>query len=192
MLDLRPAAAPDRTALRRVRPTGEERSFASDELIVSKTDPRGVINYANDVFLKVSGYSRSELIGKPHSIVRHPDMPRAVFQLLWETLAGKREFFAYVDNLAADGAAYWALAHITPSYGYDGAVDGYHANLRSPDPGVVAVIRPLYQRLRAEEERHTNPAAALAASTALLQQLITERAPSYEAFIWSLIGSRAV
>jgi PAS domain S-box-containing protein len=178
--------------MRQPRPTGEERTFPADELIVSKTDPRGVINYVNDVFLRVSGYSRSELIGKPHSIVRSPEMPRAVFQLLWETLASKREVFAYVDNLAADGAHYWALAHITPSYGYDGAVDGYHANLRSPDPGVVAVIRPLYQRLQAEEQRHANPAAALAASSALLQQLVAERAPSYEAFIWSLIGSRAV
>ncbi|MFL6065946.1 MAG: PAS domain-containing protein [Friedmanniella sp.] len=192
MLDVRPDAAPERAALRQVRPTGEERTFSPEELIVSKTDPRGVINYVNDVFLRVSGYSRSELIGKPHSIVRHPEMPRAVFQLVWETLAGKREIFAYVDNLAADGASYWALAHITPSYGYDGAVDGYHANLRAPDRGVVAVIRPLYRRLQEEERRHADPAAAVAASTALLHQLIAERASSYEAFIWSLIGSRAV
>jgi PAS domain S-box-containing protein len=192
VLDVRPDAAPDWATTRRVRPTGEERTFSADELIVSKTDPRGVINYVNDAFLRVSGFSRSELIGKPHSIVRHPDMPRAVFRLVWETLAGKREIFAYVENRAADGASYWALSHITPSYGYDGAVDGYHANLRSPDPGVVAAIRPLYRRLQAEERRHAEPAAALAASTALLQQLIAERAPSYEAFIWSLIGSRAV
>jgi PAS domain S-box-containing protein len=192
VLDVRPGPAPERAALRQVRPNGEERNFSADELIVSKTDPRGVVTYVNDVFLRVSGYSRSEVIGKPHSIVRHPEMPRAVFQLVWETLAGKREIFAYVDNLAADGAHYWALAHITPSYGYDGAVDGYHANLRSPDAGVVAVVRPLYRRLQAEERRHADPATALAASTALLQQLVAERAPSYEAFIWSLIGSRAV
>jgi PAS domain S-box-containing protein len=191
VLDLRLHPAPERAALRRIQPTGEERTFAADELIVSKTDPRGVITYANDVFLRVSGYSRSELVGKPHRIVRHPDMPKAIFGLLWNTLAAKREVFAYVTNLAGDGAHYWALAHITPSYGYDGSVVGYHANLRRPAAGAVERIRPLYERLLVEERRHSG-SAAVAASSALLEQLIAEQAPSYEAFLWSVIGDREV
>src|ERR687897_472191 len=102
VLDTQPAPQTTRGAHRSVRPTGVERTFSPDELIVSKTDPRGVITYANDVFLRVSGYAMDEVIGQPHNLIRHPDMPRAVFQLLWETLAAGRELFAYINNLASD------------------------------------------------------------------------------------------
>jgi PAS domain-containing protein len=90
VLDLRSAQSAARGAHREVRPTGEERSFSADELIVSKTDPRGVITYANDVFLRISGYSMSEVVGQPHNLIRHPEMPRAVFELLWSTLSQRR------------------------------------------------------------------------------------------------------
>jgi PAS domain S-box-containing protein len=174
---------------RAVQPTGEERTFSPDELIVSKTDPRGVITYANDVFLRVSGYARSEVIGKPHNIIRHPEMPKAVFQLLWDTLATRREMFAYINNLAADGAHYWVLAHVTPSYGYDGSVVGYHSNRRAPSPAAVARVQPVYERLLAEERRHPNGKAAVEASSRLLTELIVEQAGSYEDFVWSVIGA---
>jgi PAS domain S-box-containing protein len=128
------APAP-RTGHRVVTPTGQERTFSADELIVSKTDPRGVITYANDVFLRVSGYPAGEALGRPHNIIRHPDMPKAVFALLWETLAARQEMFAYINNLAADGAHYWVLAHVTPSYGRNGDVIGYHSSRRCPPPG---------------------------------------------------------
>jgi PAS domain S-box-containing protein len=186
---------PGRDAARRhrvVQPTGEERTFSPDELIVSKTDPRGVITYANDVFLRVSGYSGAELIGKPHNVIRHPEMPRAIFKLLWDTLAAEREIFAYVDNLAAGGANYWVLAHITPSYGSGGSVVGYHSNRRAPSPAAVALMRPLYARLRAEERRHPTSRAAVEASSRLLTELIAEQAPSYEDFIWPVIGSKEI
>jgi PAS domain S-box-containing protein len=162
-----------------------ERSFAPHELIVSKTDARGVITYANDVFLRVSGYSLDEVIGQPHNLIRHPEMPRAVFKLLWDTLGARQELFAYIDN-AADGAHYWVLAHVTPSYGADGSVVGYHSNRRVPAPRAVAAVRPLYERLLAEERRHPNARAAVAASSALL----AERAASYEDFVWSIISER--
>src|SRR5689334_2578922 len=98
----------------RTRPTGVERTFGADEIIVTKTDPRGVITYANEVFLRVSALTEAEAAGQPHSIIRHPDMPRAVFKLLWDTLGERQEIFAYVKNLAADGAHYWVFAHVTP------------------------------------------------------------------------------
>ena len=120
MLDTQPVQEAIRGTRRAIRPTGEERTFGADELIVSKTDPRGVITYANDVFLRVSGYDMDEVVGRPHNLIRHPDMPRAVFQLLWDTLTERRELFAYINNLASDGAHYWVLAHVTPSYGPDG------------------------------------------------------------------------
>ncbi len=119
-------------------PTGIERHFGEDEIIVSKTDLQGKITYANDVFIRVSGYSEEELIGAPHSLIRHPDMPRAVFKLLWDTLAAGEEIFAYVNNLAASGDNYWVFAHVTPSLGADGKVIGYHSNRRVPEPARVA------------------------------------------------------
>ena len=188
MLHTRPGTAPPRGSRPTVRPTGEERTFPADELIVSKTDLRGVITYANDVFLRVGAYSLDEVIGQPHNLIRHPDMPRAVFKLLWDTLAARRELFAYINNLAADGANYWVLAHVTPSYGPDGSVVGYHSNRRRPSPRALQRVRPLYERLLAEERRHPNARAAVAASSALLDRSIAEQAASYEEFVWAVIG----
>ncbi|TKJ28528.1 PAS domain-containing protein [Blastococcus sp. CCUG 61487] len=188
MLDTRPAPAV-RGAHRSIRPTGVERTFGRDELIVSKTDLRGVITYANDVFLRVSGYAMAEIIGQPHNLIRHPDMPRAVFQLLWDTLAARRELFAYVNNLAADGSHYWVLAHMTPSFGPDGSVTGYHSSRRKPSPRAVDAIRPLYERLLAEERRHPTARAAVAASSQLLTELVDEHGGSYDELVWSVINT---
>ena len=188
MVQTRPA--PDGTRPRRqaVRPTGAERTFSADELIVSKTDTRGVITYANDVFLRVSGYHLDEVIGQPHNLIRHPDMPKAVFKLLWDTLASGEEVFAYIDNLAVDGANYWVLAHVTPSFGAGGRVVGYHSNRRRPAARAVAAVRPLYAQLLAEERRQPNGRAAVEASSRLLQELVAQQAGSYEEFVWSVIG----
>ncbi len=187
MLDIheRPAS---RKAGRGVAPTGEARTFAPDELIVSKTDLRGVITYANDVFLRISRYELDEVIGRPHNLIRHPEMPRAVFALLWQTLSEGRELFAYINNLASDGAHYWVLAHVTPSYSADGAVIGYHSNRRRPSPGAIRTVTPLYRRLVEEERRHPNAKAAVAASSRLLDELVAAQAGSYEEFIWSVIA----
>jgi PAS domain S-box-containing protein len=188
VLDTKPPPRDLRGAHRTVQPTGQERTFGADELIVSKTDPRGVITYANDVFLRVSGYEHGDVIGKPHNLIRHPAMPKAVFQLLWDTLADGREIFAYINNLAADGAHYWVLAHVTPSYARGGSVTGYHSNRRRPSPGAIAQVTPLYDRLLAEERRHPNGRAAVETSSRLLGELVAEQADSYETFIWSIIG----
>jgi PAS domain S-box-containing protein len=185
VLDTQPAS---RGAHRSVRPTGVERTFSGDELIVSKTDPRGIITYANDVFLRVSGYGTDEVIGQPHNLIRHPDMPKAVFQLLWDTLTARRELFAYINNLASDGSHYWVLAHVTPSFGPGGAVIGYHSNRRKPSPRAVERIRPLYDRLLAEERRHATGKAAVAASSQLLTEIAAAQAGSYEDLVWSVIN----
>lgn len=86
-----------------VQPTRHEVTFGEDEIIVSKTNPKGIILCANRTFLKVSGYTEAELLGKPHNIIRHPDMPRCVFKLLWDTIASGSEIFAYVKNMAKNG-----------------------------------------------------------------------------------------
>lgn len=169
-----------------IRPTGTERTFGEDELIVTKTDPRGIITYANDVFLRVSALAEDEAIGRPHSVIRHPDMPRVVFKLLWDTLAERREIFAYVLNLAADGAHYWVLAHVTPSYDAGCRVIGFHSNRRRPEPAAVSAAARLYAELRAEERRHKGSAPGLDASWALLQQTLADRGLTYDQFVWEL------
>ena len=169
-----------------VRPTGVQRTFDHGELIVSKTDRKGIITYANELFCRLSGYPEDEIIGQPHNMVRHPDMPRAIFKLLWDTVGSGREIFAYVVNLAADGAHYWVLAHVTPSVEPNGTIIGYHSNRRRPDPAAIAAVTPLYAALCAEERRHSGSQQALAASTALLHEHLTERGCGYEELVWSI------
>ncbi len=167
-------------------PTGIERTFGEDEIIVTKTDPRGLLTYANDVFLRISALTEDEAIGRPHSVIRHPDMPRAVFKLLWDTLKSRQELFAYVVNLASDGAHYWVLAHVTPSFDAGGRLVGYHSNRRRPEPAAVAAASELYGRLRAEERRHSSSPAALDASWRMLRTMLDERGQTYEEYVWEL------
>ena len=119
---------------RAIRPTGVENLLGEEELIVSKTDLKGRITYANDVFIRMAKYSWKELMGAPHSLIRHPEMPRSVFKLLWDTLQSRQEIFAYVVNLAKDGGHYWVFAHVTPTFDERGNIVGYHSNRRKPDP----------------------------------------------------------
>ncbi|MFC4067758.1 PAS domain-containing protein [Actinoplanes subglobosus] len=169
-----------------VRPTGIERTFGENELIVSKTDPRGVITYANDVFLRVSALPEEQAIGSPHNVIRHPDMPRAVFKLLWDVLEDRREIFAYVLNLAADGAHYWVFAHVTPSFDRSGRLLGYHSNRRRPSPAAITTIRDVYGRLLAEERRQTRTPDAVAAGMAALRGMLTERGVTYDELVWEI------
>lgn len=173
--------------MRHVRPSDLEATFAPDELIVSKTDLKGRITYANQVFCRVAGYTEAELLGQPHSIIRHPDMPRAVFKLLWDTLGEGNEVFAYVKNLSRSGAFYWVFAHVTPSYGPNRQVVGYHSNRRVPRREVIAsVIAPLYADLLAVERSEANAKAGLAKSYARLQDIVRSKARSYDELVFSL------
>jgi len=167
-----------------VRPTGTERTFGVDEIIVTKTDPRGVITYANEVFLRISALTEEQAIGQPHNIIRHPEMPRAVFKLLWDTIGQRQEIFAYVLNLATDGAHYWVLAHVTPSYDAAGRHVGYHSNRRRPDPSTVAAVKQVYDRIRMAESRHTATPAAIEAGWQALQDELGGL--TYDEFVWAV------
>jgi len=92
----------------RPQPTLQEKVLGEDDFIVSKTDLKGLITYGNRTFIQMSGYSEAELLGAPHNILRHPDMPRVVFKLLWDTIQAQQEICAYVKNLAKDGSFYWS------------------------------------------------------------------------------------
>lgn len=167
--------------------TGVEQYFGEDELIVSKTNLKGHITYCNDVFLRISGYTETECLGQPHSMIRHPDMPRAVFGLLWETIQNGNEIFAYVMNRCKNGDHYWVNAHVTPSRDASGAIVGFHSNRRVPDRKILeAHIMPLYQELTRIERSHSSRKEGLAASLAHIQSMLDEQAMEYDQFISTL------
>lgn len=171
----------------RIQPTSEEITFLPDEIIVSKTDLSGRITYANATFAKVAGYTRDELMNQPHSIIRHPDMPRCVFKLLWDQIQEEREIFAYVKNMARSGAYYWVFAHVTPSFDKAGRVVGYHSNRRVPDRRVVQeVISPLYRDLLAIEASHKNAKDGMIDAFNQLTEIVKSKAASYDELVFTL------
>ncbi|GAB94584.1 PAS domain S-box-containing protein [Kineosphaera limosa] len=170
-----------------VAPTGRERRFEPSELLVSKTDPKGRITYANDVFVRVSGYTLPEIIGQPHNLIRHPQMPRGVFRLLWDSIGRGEEIFAFINNLAKNGDHYWVLAHVTPTRDRAGKIIGFHSNRRVPEPAAMTRVLPLYQRMLDEEKRHRKASEAADASARLLADTLTEQHLTYDQYIWSLI-----
>ena len=173
--------------LHRPTPTGVEVTFDPADIIVSKTDKRGIITYADRTFIEVSGYSEGELLGRPHSIIRHPEMPRCVFKLLWDTIQRGREIFAYVINLGKRGQHYWVFAHVTPDRDLrTGAITGYHSSRRLAAPEAIAEIRKLYAALLKEERAHSNKLDGMRASAALLEQLLAEEGVTYEQFVFDL------
>ncbi|QEL57078.1 PAS domain-containing protein [Chromobacterium paludis] len=164
---------------------GREVQLAPNELIVSKTDPSGHITYANRVFMRISGYAEHQLLGKPHNIIRHPDMPRGAYRLMWQTLQGGHEFFALVKNATADGNYYWVLANVTPDYDLYGKLQGYYSVRRPPSRSAIAAIESIYAEMRKIEAAH-GKAAAPDASRDWLLALLQEKGCSYQDFILGL------
>lgn len=169
-----------------VKPTGVERFFPEDEIIVSKTDLKGRITYANETFLKIADYTEEEVLGQPHNIIRHPDMPRCVFKLLWDTLQAREEIFAYVKNMAKNGDHYWVFAHVTPTLDERGQVIGYHSNRRVPERGQVELFAQIYQQLLAEERRHTDWRSGMEAAGSLLVEMVSAKGMKYDEFVFSV------
>lgn len=167
--------------------TGRERTFARDDVIVSKTDLKGRITYANRVFLEVAGFTEKEVLGEPHSIIRHPDMPRCVFKLLWSTLEAGNEIFAYVINRCKNGDHYWVHAHVTPSFDHAGNIIAYHSNRRVPDRKIVDNhIIPLYRALQEEEKRHASRKDGMRAGEEMVLNLLAQKGIGYDEFVATL------
>lgn len=166
--------------------TGIARTFGDNQLIVSKTDHRGIITYANNLFLDLASMTQTETIGAPHNCVRHPQMPRAIFKLLWDTVGAGQEIFAYVVNRSKNGDHYWVYAHVTPSFDGSGKVIGYHSNRRNPRRDALAVITPIYKLLSDEEQRHSSAKDGIAASTQMLHKFLADKGTDYERFIHSV------
>jgi PAS domain S-box-containing protein len=128
--------------------TQKEVPFPARAVLVSKTDTKGIITYANDAFVAISGYAREELIGKSHNIVRHPDMPPQAFEWLWSTLKAGRPWRGVVKNRCRNGDHYWVRATIAPIV-EGGNITGYVSVRRAPTREQVAEAEALYRKLNA-------------------------------------------
>lgn len=170
-----------------IRLTGIENFFDEDRVIVTKTNTLGVITYANKTFLEVSEYKEKDVLGKPHNMIRHPDMPRAIFRKMWNRLKSGKEVFAYVINRTRLGNHYWVLAHVTPSFDTDHKIVGFHSNRRVPERNVLTgTIIPLYQKLNELERAAPDPEAGIVASETCLREMLEEKGIGYDQFIFSL------
>jgi PAS domain S-box-containing protein len=168
-----------------ITPTQNEKLMRENDFIVSKTDTKGRITYGNRIFMEFSGYSEEELLGTQHNIIRHPDMPRGVFKLLWDTLAQEQEIFAFVKNLAKDGSFYWVFANVTPSYDDQGKVDGYFSVRRKPNRKAVDIVSGLYAQML-EIERKAGPKNACQASIDFVVDFLTQKGTTYEKLVLEL------
>ena len=130
--------------------TEKEMPLPDDEFIVSRTDTKGNITYVSDSFCRISEYTREELMGRAHSIIRHPDMPKSAFKDMWETIKQGKKWQGYVKNRTKTGKYYWVDATVSP-FVKDGKMMGYMSVRQKPDPDILAEKIYQYRELRAKE-----------------------------------------
>lgn len=145
----------------------KEYILKDDDFIVSKTDTKGYITYCNRIFVEAAGWSRFELIGANHNIIRHPHMPKIAFKILWDLIQSGKEFFGFVKNLRKDGGFYWVLAYITPDFDLNGRIVGYTSFRKKPSRRGIETIEPIYFKLLEAEK-----SGGITASYELLKELL--------------------
>lgn len=169
----------------KITPTNKELVLSDAEQIVSKTNTKGILTYCNSSFIKYSGYKESELLGQQHNIIRHPDMPRVIFKMLWEHLQRNREFNGYIKNLTKDGSYYWVFANVTPSFSSNNELLGYFSVRRKPEEDKLNYIKNLYLELL-EIEQQSSSKDEIEASLYKLNSVLNGREVGYDEFILSL------
>lgn len=170
----------------KITPTDKEKTFEANVLLVTKTDLKGKITYANRAFMEIVEMNEDLLIGQPHNVIRHPDMPSVIFKYLWKYLQAGDEIHAYVKNLCSDGSYYWVLANVTPSFDNSRSSDGtkiigYHSARRLPSQEALNFIKPFYKKLRQAET-----SGGIAASEKIMSELLQDKGVSYDEFILSI------
>ncbi|MBE7685575.1 PAS domain-containing protein [Tenacibaculum piscium] len=166
----------------------EEIKWDKTQTIISKTDASGTILYMNDAFEAVSEYNKIELIGEPHNIIRHPDMPKIIFKVLWENLKGKKNFHAIVKNLTRTGRYYWVITDFTIDKDEKGNVVGYTGRRKSLPNSVVEKIAPLYKTLLEIEKVKGEPASKLYFDAYLKEEI----GKSYDDFVVDLFTDESM
>ncbi|SFV55201.1 PUTATIVE SIGNAL-TRANSDUCTION SENSOR PROTEIN [hydrothermal vent metagenome] len=157
------------------------REMGENDFIVSKTDTKGRLTYVNKIFIDLAEYTEEELLGKPHNIVRHPNMPKTVFKLLWGRIQNKEEIFAYVVNKTKNGNDYWVYANVTASLDERGNIVGYYSVRRKPNPEALEIIKPLYAKMLQAEK-----SGGIADGEKVLTDLIDKEGVSYDELIISI------
>lgn len=169
-------------------PVNQEIKLDPKRYIVSKTDAKGIIEYGNDYFVEISGYKENELMGKPHSIVRHPDMPKVAFKLMWERISQGRNFMAIVKNMAKDGRYYWVVTEFEPKVdALSNEIKGYTAFRRAAPQKAIDAITPIYAKLLEIEAE-----GGMESSEKYFKGFLEEQGKSYDQFIDELVGNKGV
>jgi len=162
-------------------PTGKQIKLDNKRYLVSKTDTKGYIVFGNDYFSEITGYKENELIGANHNILRHPDMPKAIFHLMWQHLDSGRNIMAVVKNLAKNGDHYWVVTDFDIKRDRSGQIRNYLAFRQSAPKHVVKEIEPLYEMLLRIEKEHD-----MEASIEYLLGYLEEKHMNYDQFIEQL------
>ena len=165
----------------------EEIKFSKKKFIVSKTDVKGIIIFTNKNFSDISGYTEQELIGEPHNILRHPDMPKAVFYLVWKSLLSGRAISGVVKNLAKDGRYYWVIADLEPKFNDNGEIIAMTAFRRSAPQDVIDATEELYYSMLSIEKKH-----GMEKSIVYLEGFLEEQELTYDTFIAELIKPKGI
>jgi PAS domain S-box-containing protein len=139
--------------MKKPMPIDEEIELEPKRYLVSSTDAKGIITDVNDYFVEVSGYSKEELIGKAHNIIRHPDMPKVVFKLMWERLKNGKDILALVKNLAKDGRYYWIFTTFEPIKNANNEVVGYKAHRKSVSKHTIETVADIYKKVLEVEKK---------------------------------------
>lgn len=160
----------------------EEKVWDKKQLIISKTDKKGTIVYTNNVFENTSEYSSSELLGKPHNIIRHPDMPKIPFKLLWNHLKKGENFHVILKNLTKSGRYYWVITDFTVDKNEKDEIIGYTAHRKAVPNGVVEKIEPIYKKLLEIEKIKGEKASELYFNTFLNEEI----GKTYDEFVINL------
>jgi PAS domain S-box-containing protein len=168
-----------RERFERPDPINKEIELAPKRYIMSKTDPKGIIEYGNEYFVEISGYKESELIGRPHNIIRHPDMPKIVFKLMWDRLENRKNIYALVKNLAKSGRYYWVMTDFDVKINKStNETVSYFAYRRAAPKHAVKQIEKVYAKLiEIEKER------GMAGSEKYLLGFLEERGQTYDQYI---------
>ena len=169
-------------------PINNEIKLNPKKYIVSKTDSKGIIEYGNDYFVEISGYSEPELIGQPHSIIRHPDMPKVVFKMMWDRINKGQNIMAVVKNLAKDGSFYWVITEFEPKIDpITNEILSHTAYRKAAPKNVVQTMEPIYAKLLEIEEQ-----GGMDASEKYLRGFFEEKGISYDDFINNLVGNKGI
>ncbi|KIA97258.1 MULTISPECIES: PAS domain-containing protein [unclassified Flavobacterium] len=172
---------------RTTRPTPSDREvdWNKTKVLLSKTDTKGTILYANEAFIDVSGYDEFELIGQPHNVIRHPDMPKVIFKFLWDNIRASKNIHAIIKNMSKTGRYYWVITDFKIIADSDGEIAGFFGTRKSvPEAIIVKFIEPLYKKLI-----HIEEASGVKASEEYLIGFLEERNKTYMEYVDHLVAT---